>query len=388
VRRVAVTLTTLAGEVVLEIPYGQDRETGEWHSPVRTAWGLESHQHVTPELQQRLCLTAAATFSYERAAEVAACWRGHLADDSTIHRHVQRAGARAVDGEKRRERALDIPAQREELIAQGRRAGSPRSFSMVIMMDGWMSRDRGKDWGMKPAETKGDRVSWREVKTGIVFRVEDRAKTAGGRPIVIEKSVVAHQGEWGGLAPKLYAEALRCGLKQAREVFVVSDGGVWIWNLAAERFGTATGVLDFYHASQHLWSVANTLHGENTPEARAWVEPLLHQLSNGGEAGVLTTIDGLADLAGDLDQAKREILRRETGYFNGHREHLHYKAAAERGCPKGSGAMESTCAQLQGRFKRTGQFWTEPGKQHLLALELARRNGDWRSVWDRAVVEN
>jgi len=87
-----MTLMTHTGEVTIEVPYGQDRETGQWVSPVRVAWGLESHQRVTPELQQRLCLTAAATYSYERAAEVIACWGGPLADDSTIHRHVQRAG--------------------------------------------------------------------------------------------------------------------------------------------------------------------------------------------------------------------------------------------------------------------------------------------------------
>lgn len=382
-----MTLITMSGEVELRVPYGQDRESLDWFSPVRLAWGMKPHQRATPELVARLCLTAAATFSYEGAAQVVACWRGPLADDSSIHRHVQEAGSRAKESEERRTRALGTPARRAELSRRGALRCGPGAFSMVIMMDGFMSRDRGEDWGLKPAEQKGNRVSWREMKTAIVFRIEDRGETSSGRPVISDKGVVAHQGEWDGLAAKVQAEALRRGLEQAREVFVVADGGVWIWKLSAERFPRATETLDFYHATQHLWAVANELHGEKTPEARKWVEPLLHQLAHGGEAGVLATLQELGELLGPEQQHAAETLRRETAYFAEHSGRMHYEEVAKRGCPKGSGAMESTCAQLQGRIKRTGQFWTENGKENLLQLELARRNGDWPELWQQPVVQ-
>jgi hypothetical protein len=73
----------------------------------------------------------------------------------------------------------------------------------------------------------------------------------------------------------------------------------------------------------------------------------------------------------------------EIKYFENHRAHIHYAARAAEGCPVGSGAMESLCGQLQGRFKRGGQFWTEPGRRRLMALEVARRNHDWNEVWQR-----
>lgn len=372
---------THAGEVTIEVPYGQDRETGEWVSPVRVAWGLESHQRLTPELHQRLCLTAAATFSYEATARVAACWGGPLADDSTIHRHVQRAGMRAREEEKRRERAAQIPVLREETIREAGEENPSRGFSLLIMMDGWMARERGPEWGRKPSEKEGDRVRWREMKTAIVLRVEDRARTASGRPVVVEKAIVAHQGEWDGLSKKLYAEALRRGLKQAKEVFIVADGGIWIWNLAKERFPHATGVLDFYHASQHLWAAAHALHEDDREKAKKWVEPLLHKLRHGKEEVVLKRLEELERVLPSLGDERRELLERTVAYFDDHREHLHYAAVEKRGCPVGSGAMESTCSQLQGRLKRTGQFWTEEGKANLLSLELARRNDDWLDVW-------
>ena len=39
--------------------------------------------------------------------------------------------------------------------------------------------------------------------------------------------------------------------------------------------------LDFHHARDHLWAVAHLLHGEGTPEARAWVQPLLEVPAHG-----------------------------------------------------------------------------------------------------------
>jgi chorismate-pyruvate lyase len=46
-------------------------------------------------------------------------------------------------------------------------------------------------------------------------------------------------------------------------------------------------MLDFYHASEHLWAVARSLCPADELAARIWVEPLLSQLKHGQEAGVL-----------------------------------------------------------------------------------------------------
>jgi 3-deoxy-D-manno-octulosonate 8-phosphate phosphatase KdsC-like HAD superfamily phosphatase len=49
---------------------------------------------MTPELEDRVCLTAALTGSYEAAAQVSAKW-GSAVDDETIRAHVRRVGQRA-----------------------------------------------------------------------------------------------------------------------------------------------------------------------------------------------------------------------------------------------------------------------------------------------------
>src|SRR5256885_11915331 len=52
----------------------------------------------------------------------------------------------------------------------------------------------------------------------------------------------------------------------------LADGALWIWNLVGDRFKEAEQRLDFYHAAQHLWAVAEALHGAHSPQAQAWIK--------------------------------------------------------------------------------------------------------------------
>jgi hypothetical protein len=355
--------------VELTVDYGQEPATGRWHCPQRQAWALAPHQKITPGLAEKLCFTAAATTSYEQAAAVATQW-GVAVDDSVIHQQVQRAGERAE--QQAEARRVEPPAAPAPVVPPG---------ALVIMMDGWLLRHRGGDWGVKPAAAAGERVAWQECKSAVIYRLDHAAQTAGGRGLLVEKFVVAYVGDPLEFGRRVQAEARRRGLGQAARVYVVSDGGVWIWNIQADRFAQAVGVLDFFHASEHLWGLAHILHPADAAGARAWVEPLLHQLRHGGEAAVLQTLHDLPAWCARRAQPAPPEVARETRYFDQHREHLHYAARTAEGCPVGSGAMESLCGQLQGRFKRGGQFWTEPGRRRLMALEVARRNQDWDELW-------
>ena len=367
-----MTLRTELGPVKLTVDYGQEPATPKWFCPQQRAWGLAPPQKITLGLAEKLCFTAVATTSYAQVAAVAARW-GVVVDDTVIHQPVQPAGERA-------EQQAQVRITASAPLAPGPKPAAPPD-ALVIMRDGWRLRHRGADWGLTPAGAAGERVAWQECKSAVSSHLRHAAKTAGDRGLLVEKFVVAQVGEPLEFGRQVPAEARRRGLGEAPQVFVVADGGVWIWNIVADRFSAATGVLDFYHASQHRWDLAHTLHPENEVAARAWVEPRLHQLRHGGEAGVLQTLHDLPTWCAQRAQAVPRAVARETNYFTEHREHLHYAARAAAGCPVGSGAMESLCGQLQGRFKRGGQFWTAPGRRRLMALEVARRNQDWQEVW-------
>jgi hypothetical protein len=315
-------------------------------------------------LQERLAFTAAATGTYEQAAAVAAKWGSPLSD-ATVHALVQRLGARAEAHTQ--QRLANVPVEAEP-------ARAPSALT-VLLLDGWQVRQRGAGWGRK--RTQKPRVEWHELKTGVVYRHEQAGRTATGRGLLSEKRVVSWQGEPVELGRRLHWEALRHGLGRSRDVLVVADGAPWIWNVAADRWHGATQLLDFYHASQHLWELGRALSGGDERRAVAWAEPRRHRLRHGQERALLQELAALRAPRGEAG----EVVRREQQYFRSHAMRLSYAVLARRGWPIGSGAVESVCRQRQCRFKRPGQFWTTAGLRHLSALVEAQTNNYWDELW-------
>ena len=357
-------LRTGVGVIELRVLHGQDPGDRHWGCPLRERWGLSDHQQMSLGLEDKLAFTVTATASYEEAAAVAGKW-GVAVDDSTLHALAQRLGARA---EARTQSGLrSVPAERES-----KRAAAPLA---VLMLDGWQVRQRGPGWGRK--KTRKPRVEWHEWKTGVFYRHEQKAQTAGGRGLLAGKVVVGWQGDPVEFGRRLHWEALRGGLGRAKNKLVAGDGAPWIWNVAQDRWAGATQVLDFYHATQHLWELGRALHGDDAAATASWVEPRRHQLRHGKEKQALCEIARLQVLAGDAG----EIIRREQNYFASHAGRMNYQNWARRGWPIGSGSVESACRQKQCRFKRPGQFWTATGMRHLGALTEARHNQHWDELW-------
>jgi len=359
-----LTLRSELGKISLSVDYGLDGQTGQWLSPAQRAWGLGPHQKLTPGFVEKLCFTVTATGCYEEAAQVVSKWSGRM-DDSTLHSLVQRLGGQA--GEQRAERSKRPPAERAP-----RRAASALA---VLMVDGWQVRHRGEGWGKQ--RTSNPRVEWHEMKTGVFYLQEQAAQTAGGRGLIEDKVVVSVVGEPLELGQRLHWEALRGGLGRARQQLFLGDGAPWVWNLQLDRWDKAVGLLDFFHASQHLWEVGRRVAGEAESRLVPWVEKRLHQLRPGQEKKMLAELAGLKKKRG----AARKVLAREQNYFASHATRMNYQSIARRGWPIGSGAVESACRQKQCRFKRPGQFWTAKGMRHLSALTEARHNHHWDQLW-------
>lgn len=357
-------LRTGVGLISLEVLHGQDPGDAHWGCPIREHWGLTSHQQLSLGLEDKLAYTITATGSYEEASAVAGKW-GVAVDDSTLHALTQRLGAKA---EARTQEALkSSPSESHPQRAPTKLA--------VLMMDGWQVRQRGPGWGRK--KTKKPRVEWHEWKTGIFYRNEHSGNTAGGRGVLAEKVVIGWQGDPVEFGRRLHWEALRGGLGRAQNKLVAGDGAPWIWNVAQDRWSDAVQVLDFYHASQHLWELGRALHAQDEAVTAQWIEPRLHRLRHGKEKQVFKEIAEFKARPGDTG----DIIRREKNYFASHAGRMNYQSLSRRGWPIASGPAESACRQKQCRFKRSGQFWTAKGMLHLGALTEARHNNHWDELW-------
>lgn len=365
-QRIPMGVRTVCGLVELLAWYGYCRLTSQQVNPARENWRMMPHQQLSPELEQRICYTATETGSFEKAAKMAGVWGSAISDDA-IHACVHRKGSHA------QEHPLTEPLPSP---------GNP--FSLVIMMDGWMARHRDTQWGLKPPDKKADRVQWNEIKSAIIFRLEDLAQTSSGRRFLIHKQVVATPADTEPLdfAKQVHREAMRMGLAKAHKVYVIQDGAVYLWNIFKDRFAqVAQGVLDFYHASDHLWALANEMFGEASDEAKRWAHKLLHQLRHGKETRVIETLESLMTSPPPELAHATKIINSTTEYFLDHQDHIHYADLANQDIPIGSGAMESQCGQFQNRFKRRGQFWSQSGFACLIAVAIRCQNRELQSLW-------
>lgn len=363
-RRRRMQLRSAVGVIELEVLHGQDPKDRHWGCPIRECWGLSCHQQLSLALEDRLAFTVTATSSYEEAAAVAQKW-GASVSSAGLHALTQRLGARA---EANTQAQLEsVPAEREPQRAPSQLA--------VLMLDGWQVRQRGPGWGRK--RTQEARVEWHEWKTGVYYQQEQAATTAGGRGVLGDKAIIGWQGEPLEFGRRLHWEALRGGLGRAQAKLVVGDGAPWIWNVAQDRWAGASQLLDFYHASQHLWELGRALHRNDEAAATQWVEPRLHRLRHGGQKRVLAEVAGLKVPRGKMGK----VVKREQNYFGSHAQRMNYQTIHRRGWPIGSGPVESACRHRQCRFKRPGQFWTAKGMRHLGALAEARYNHHWDELW-------
>ena len=153
---------------------------------------------------------------------------------------------------------------------------------------------RGKP-GPKPVESvAGDDPDidsgFRDVRAVIVFRDEDRGETSHQRAAITRRRVLAHIGTYEQFKQFLHMVFHEEGVYTAHEVVVVADGGNGIWEPIAELLPSTsarkvTEVLDWYHASSHLWVVGRALHGHDTAKKRArcarWVHGKLDELAKG-----------------------------------------------------------------------------------------------------------
>lgn len=376
------TIQTRFGDIRVERVRGHCRRCKKWRFPADALLGLPDQGTQSPAVQEIAALTVSKMPAPE-AEQVVERLTGVKISAATLARAARLQGQRAQEKRQTLDAQMSTPAGRPQQDRDLQLQLPLDPFTLVIELDAWNIRERDEHWGQS-AELRAagqEPARWHWAYGGTCFRLNQRAQTAGGRPVILSRGTVMTRGGVDALKAQLWAEAMRRGLGRANEVLLVADGAVWIWNLAGDRFPEARQRVDFYHVSQHLWAVAHTLHPDDAAAARAWVEPLLAQLKADASCAVITALEQLQER---LEGAAQESVQKEINYLQSHRERMDYGTAKKKGEPLGSGAMESTCRQYQVRFKRTGQFWSQTGDEALMCLETFRRNGRWHLLFPHA----
>jgi len=384
-RRVVRWIEAYCGPVPLARTHGWCPHCQQWVFPADRALGLRQDSTASPLVQEMGALLV-SKMPAEQAEALSLRVTGRRLSRSTLGREAQRQGDRAIAV---RQGLVQAPVVKGP--AAPATAGldqPPQAYTLVIQIDAWNLRERDY-WGQTQKRRRQnlevDRWHW--VYTATCFRLSHRCKKGRFknklRAIITERSYVATRGGIEALTQQLYYEARARGLAQAQRVLVIADGAVWIWNLAADRFKDAVQRLDLYHANTYLWAVANELHGKGSKEARQWVKPLLKQIRNDQVAKVISQLE---ELTPHLTAAAAKVAEDAMEYYQNNQKRMQYKEARKRNEPVGSGAIESTCRQLQCRLKRCGQFWSTRGDEALLCLEMFWRNERWEMLFPHATL--
>ena len=348
-------------------------------APLDEALGLEPQQRTSGELKQAGCALAIFV-PFETVTALLGLLSGVRVSAGAVWLWVQEAGQRAMERLERELKGLlegQAPAE-EPIDAQ------TAALPLLVGADGVMVPFRPEE-----GTPKGKTV-WREVKVAILARLGRRTTRMGQEVTHLERRrLVAVLGDVDALAPRLWLEALRQGIRSAKQVAWLSDGARGFWRLFSEHLGKyATGILDFYHAAQNVWKGAAAWLDGRTKRARQWFVLARHRLRHGEADKVLADIAQALELDGLPDSA-RETLTRLYTYLDKHRDHINYEKFKELGLPIGSGLVESACKWLiQQRFKGVGMRWSDDGFNHLLHLRLSWVNGRFESLFQLEASPN
>jgi hypothetical protein len=382
-RRVARNIDAYCGKVRLLRTHGWCPRCQQWFFPADRALGLRTDSNASPLVQEMSALLV-SKMPAEQAEALSLRVLGRSLSRSTLARQAHCQGEQAITV---RQRLIATPVVGPPPTKAALPLDQPpEPFTLVIQIDAWNIRERDH-WGQTQAmrRRKEELKRWHWVYTATCFRLHHRCRKGPSknklRAIITERSYVATRGGVDALMKQLYYEARARGLAQAQRVLVIADGAVWIWNLVEDRFKDAVQRLDLYHANTYLWAVANELHGAGTAQARHWVKPLLKQVRNDQVANVMIQ---LQDLKPPMEAAAAEATDKAVEYYQNNQKRMKYKDARRRNEPVGSGAIESTCRQLQCRMKRCGQFWSTSGDEALLCLEMFWRNERWELLFPHA----
>lgn len=324
---------------------------------------LGAHSWTPQTIRQALRLGVEIA-SYERAANAFVELSGVSLSKSSLQQLVDEYGGALVAQQAAEAQAMVKPPAKDEGESAWRQLAQPASETMSVSHDGVMVnlRDEG----------------WKEVKLVSVAAVAAELNPATQEWEVKLSQQSYRAGLWdaAAFATQQWAEAERRGIPKAKRVACVADGAAWIWQLVLMCFSPCFEILDWWHASQRLWTIANATFAVSA-QATAWVE---HQQKLWAEGKLLAFFQQVR-LLYPRTQPLPDPVRQAILYLFHQRRRMRYADFRQLGLPIGSGTVESACkVVVKARLTQAGMRWSRTGAQAMLALRCALLSDVWQQT--------
>ena len=161
----------------------------------------------------------------------------------------------------------------------------------------------------------------------------------------------------------------------------VADGARDNWTFLEGEISAGESILDYYHASEHLFEAMEFIYGASSAKALEQHKKYKRILRDDAK-GITKIINHLKYKAkGKVKKAKE--LTREINYFKNNKHRCHYAKLKAENKPIGSGIVESACKTVvQLRCKRAGQSWEQAGGQAILRFRSLLLSNQFDTAWD------
>jgi len=155
------------------------------------------------------------------------------------------------------------------------------------------------------------------------------------------------------------------------------DGCPSLQKRIAKYFSDLVQVLDFIHANEYLWKVANALFGETNDQRFDWMRSHTLQLLSGKTKRLIAEFRSLARQP-KISKRKRAQLLTTANYFERNLLFMDYPTYLSNGWPIASGVIEGACRHfVKDRCELSGMRWLQSGAENLLRLRAVAENNDW-----------
>lgn len=248
---------------------------------------------------------------------------------------------------------------------------------VVISIDGGRCRTRTNTERVNEAGNMLFDTEWREPKLFVIQVLDADGKIeAESKPIYGTR--FNEMSFWQLL--KEHLKELK--IEHAKEVQVIADGAVWIWDKVSD-FLQELGVLehkitlalDYFHASTYLAELVKSLPQSINEKKRKQIEVQCKELIWSGKSTEAVRI---------IAEMKKRPSKEETrwrNYLIKHESKMQYAHYQDIGWMCGSGIVESGIRRVINlRFKNTGTFWDINTVEKLFFLRGAYLSGRWKTV--------
>lgn len=321
------------------------------------AWAGLTESHLTPQAHRMVTL-AGSSWSFDVASARLEELCGLRVSDETIRRVTEKTAKQA-------EKWLNSsPSAIQPLVDATGHVETYTDGTCVNTREGWREM-RLTLFAKRPAGASASPGEWATRKLP--------ATTARWASAGITRS--------DELGPQWAQMARRLGLGEGFGVSVLADGAKWIWKQVAEHLPRSECVVDVFHVSEHLHACGRVLHGDHTPQARAWADERLALLLSSGPMSLLRDLEQA--LQQEPTAPAQDALKSLIDYLKPNIDGLWYRDRLRRGLPIGSGMIEGACKTVVGRrLKCNGARWKVPNADGLANLCCLLYSEQWAAFWE------